>query len=94
MFYLESFKHDINELINNQRITHIHFEDLPQFIHEINWKLSADNKESMILNESQQEIGENIDLMKFFEGVRNYQNWEESLEKRTIEKLKKFAIQA
>lgn len=32
--------------------------------------------------------------MKFFEGVRNYQNWEENLEKQTIEKLKNFANRA
>jgi hypothetical protein len=32
-----------------------------------------------MLNESQEEVSENIVLMKFFEGVRNYQNWEEDL---------------
>lgn len=39
-------------------------------------------------------MGVNYDLMNFFQGVRNYQNWEDDLEKRTIEKLKKFTIQA
>ena len=29
--------------------------------------------------------------MKFFEGVRNYQNWNETIKKECIEKLKEKA---
>lgn len=35
-----------------------------------------------------EEVGEHVDLMKFFEGVRNYQNWNENVKKETIDKLK------
>jgi hypothetical protein len=40
-----------------------------------------------MLNESQ-EVGENMDLMKFFEGVRNYQNWHENIKRDTLSRLK------
>jgi hypothetical protein len=36
-------------------------------------------------------VGENIDLMKFFEGVRNYQNWNENIKRESLERLKEKA---
>ena len=37
------------------------------------------------------EGGDNVDLMKFFEGVRNYQKWHEGVKKESIERLKQQA---
>ena len=28
-----------------------------------------------------------MDIMKFFEGVRNYQNWQEELQKKSVHKM-------
>lgn len=38
-----------------------------------------------------EEVGEHVELMKFFEGVRNYQSWNENVKKETIGKLKEKA---
>ena len=51
MLYIESFTHDLERLKNEDKIATINFEEIRQFIEEMNWKFSY-NRQS-ILNESQ-----------------------------------------
>ncbi len=80
-FYYQSIILDLNRIKNNQPVIQISKEEICQSIDEINWKVNVEINSK--LNESQQ-IGENIELMKFFEGVRNYQNKQNELQKQCI----------
>lgn len=84
-FYYQSIMQDLNRIKNDEPVMQINPEEIRQCVEELNWKINVER--SSILNESQ-EIGENMDLMKFFEGVRNYQNWQENIRKECFERLK------
>lgn len=40
MLYIESFTHDLERLKNEDKIATINFEEIRQFIEEMNWKFS------------------------------------------------------
>lgn len=40
MLYIESFTHDLERLKNEDKIATINFEEIRQFIEEMNWKFT------------------------------------------------------